>query len=125
MAAFKKDLTIPKELLNLFKNSARIVEKKKLAGFWPPDLQILKELEKSLPELFANEAIMKKYDVAVTYTGRAMKNDLKKMGLLFNEERIVKDFFVHGIPVPWQLLKKAGINHQKIGVILVPKEMNH
>lgn len=123
MKHIKRDIVIPKEMLELFKNSIRIIEKNHLAGFWPPDLMELKKLQKSIPELFGNAAIMKKYDVAITYNGKSMKNDFSKMGFDFSNDRIVTDIFIQGIPVPWRLLKNAGIDHKKFNVILTPKEM--
>ncbi len=122
MTHFKKDIIIPKEMLDLFKNTTRIIEKNHLSGFWPPDMHNLKQLQKMMPELFGNEAIMKKYNVAITYVGKSMKNDFAKMGFEFNEARIVNNVLIHGIPVPWQLLKNAGIDHKKFNIMLTPKE---
>jgi hypothetical protein len=121
MTIIKKDIIVPKEILNLFKNSVRIIDKKHLAGMWPVDIGHIKQLQKVLPELFANEAIMKRYDIAITYNGKSMKGDFSKLGLDLIEGRIKNDIFIHGIPVPWQLLKKAGIDHQKFSVYLTPR----
>jgi hypothetical protein len=116
------DVIVPKELINLFKNSIRIIDKKHLAGMWPVDARQLKKLQAVIPELFAEANIMNKYDIAITYQGKTMKNDFSKVGVDFIEDRIIKDLYIHGIPVPWQLLKKAGIDSKKFNVILTPKQ---
>jgi hypothetical protein len=121
MNTIKKDIIIPKELLILFKNSVRIIDKKHLAGMWPVDLKQIAKLQKMLPELFGDEAIMKKYDIAITYNGKSMKVDFQKIGLDLIDERRVHDILIHGIPVPWQLIKKAGIDNKKFNFILTPK----
>ncbi len=121
MTPIKKDILIPKELLELFKNSVRIIDKKHLAGMWPVELKYLKQLQKKMPELFGNEAILKKFDFAISYNGKSMKNDLSKIGIEIIDERKINNILIHGIPVPWQLLKKAGVDHQKINITLTPK----
>ena len=50
-----------------------------------------------------------------------MKDDFVKLGFEFNESRIINNINYHGIPVPWQLLKNAGIDNKKFGIILTPK----
>jgi hypothetical protein len=121
MNIIKKDIIIPKELLILFKNSVRIIDKKHLSGMWPVDLKQIGKLQKIMPELFRDEAIMKKFDLAVTYNGKSMKVDFHKIGLDLIDERRVQDILIHGIPVPWQLIKKAGIDNKKFNFILTPK----
>jgi hypothetical protein len=121
MATTKRDIIIPKEMQDVFKNSIRIIDKKHLAGFWPVDLMHLKQLQKMIPELFRDEAIMKKYDIAVTYTGNNMKADLSSIGIESINDRLIKNIFIYGIPVPWQLLKKAGVDYKKINIVLTPK----
>ena len=88
---------------------------------WPIDLKQIAKLQKMLPELFGDEAIMKKYDIAITYNGKSMKVDFQKIGLDLIEERRVHDILIYGIPVPWQLIKKAGIDNKKFNIFLTPK----
>lgn len=118
----KRDIIVSKELLNLFKNSVRIIDKKHLAGIWPVDLQQLRKLKELLPEIFLDKAIMKKYDLAIGYQGKTVKNDLQKLGVDLVDTRIINDIFIHGIPVPWHLLRKAGIDYKKYNFYLTPKQ---
>jgi hypothetical protein len=117
----KNDFTIPKELMKEFPTSLRIVDKKFTGGFWPVELKYIKKLQESLPNVFGNPAIMNRFNLAVTYQGKSMKVDFAKAGIEFIEDRILHDFWIHGIPVPWQYLVKAGIDNKKFGVMFVPK----
>ena len=117
-----KDIVVSKEILGLFRNSVRIIDKKHLAGMWPVDVRQLVKLKEMLPQLFMDENIMKKYDIAIGYQGKTIKNDLPKLGVELVDERIIKDIFIHGIPVPWHLLRKAGIDYKKFDIVLTPKK---
>lgn len=116
-----KDILVPKEILGIFKNSVRIIDKRITAGMWPVEARQFARLRKIVPELFSEANIMNRYNFAVTYTGKKIQNDLVRNGFEFEEKRIIKNIFIYGIPVPWQMLKKAGIDHKKINVILTPK----
>jgi len=118
----RKDLVVSKEILDLFKNSIRIIDKKHLVGIWPVDARQLKKLQTVLPDLFMDENIMKRYDIAIAYKGKTIKNDFSKIGLEFNEERIIR-YPLFGIPIPWRMLRIAGVDHKKFNVVLTPKEL--
>ena len=115
------DVIVSKEILILFKNSVRIVDKKHLAGIFPIDHELLAKLRDKLPELF-NDSILKRYDIAIGYQGRAMKADFMKFGIDEMDKRIVNNIIIRGIPVPWQLLKKANIYNEKLNIYLTPKQ---
>jgi hypothetical protein len=119
--AITKDITIPKEVLNLFPNAIRIIDKKHLVGIYPVDPGNLRKLQATIPELFKNEVIKQKFDVAIGYDGKSMKVDFNKLGIPMLPERIVRDIWIHGIPIPWIYLKKAGIDNKKFNFVLVPK----
>jgi hypothetical protein len=121
MAPINKDLVIPKELIPLFKKNLRIIDKHKLSGFFPPDILQFEKLKKLLPELLGQPQIMQKYDLAIEYKGKSIKADFSKLGIEIHESRIVSNIFINGIPVPWTMLRRAGIDHQKIGLYLTPK----
>lgn len=121
MANTHKDLFVPKEMLDLFQNSVRIIDKRGTAGHWPVNAKIISQLKGILPEVFRNEAILKKFDVGINYKGNTIKNDFAKLGLEFNEARIINNIYFHGIPVPWQLLRNVGIDYKKFDIILTPK----
>jgi hypothetical protein len=118
-----KDIVVSKEILGLFKNSVRIIDRKHLAGMWPVDARQLIKLKDMLPQLFLDENIMKKYDLAIGYNGKTVKKDLPKLGVELVEDRIINDIFIHGIPVPWHLLRKAGIDYKKFDIVLTPKQL--
>jgi len=117
----KNDVIVSKEILNLFKNSVRIVDKRHLAGIFPINPELLERLRKKLPELF-DESILKKYDIAIGYQGKAMKADFLRFGIDELDKRIVKNIIIQGIPVPWQLLKKANLYDEKFNIYLTPKQ---
>lgn len=122
MKTVYKDLVVSKEILGLFQNSVRIIDRKHLVGMWPVDARLLTKLRPMLPELVGDENIMRKYDLAIGYNGKTMKNDFSTIGLDLIEDRIVNNILIHGIPVPWQMLKKAGIDNKKFDVTLTPKK---
>jgi len=105
----------------MFQNSIRVIDKKHLAGYWPVDFRQLKQLQKVLPELLGSEALAKKFDLAIAFKGKPIKSDLNKSGFEFIGDRILPDIWIHGIPVPWPWLKKAGIDYKKFNVVLTPK----
>jgi len=117
-----KDIVVSKEILNLFKNSVRIIDKKHLAGMWPVDIRQLQKLQTLLPKLFMEENIMKRYDIAIAYNGKTIQKDFPKIGLVHIDERIIIPIHTQGIIVPWQLLRKAGIDHKKFNIVLTPKQ---
>lgn len=119
--AVKKDILIPKEILNGLQNSVRIIDKKHLAGYWPVEFRQLKQLQKVLPAIMENEALANKFDLAVGYKMKPERNDLVKSGLQVIGDRIVHDIWLVGIPIPWLLLRRAGIDHRKFEIILTPK----
>lgn len=119
--AIKKDILIPKEILNGLQNSVRIIDKKHLAGYWPVEFRQLKQLQKVLPEIMGNEAIANKFDLAVGYKMKPERNDLAKSGLQVIADRIVPDIWLVGIPIPWILLRRAEIDHRKFEIVLTPK----
>lgn len=121
MPRFKKDLVIPQELLNEFRVTIRVIDKKHLAGMWPVDARIQKIFHGRFPRLYANENIMKNYDLALVYKGRRLKKDLEKLDLDLNKIRIEEDIIINGIPVPWTILRKLNINHRKFDLIYAPK----
>jgi hypothetical protein len=121
MKTTKEDIVLSKEVLNLFKNNVRIIDKKHLSGIIAIDIHMIERLKKVLPEMF-DESIMKKYDISIGYTGKDIKKDFAQMGIEYNEKRIIEHIRLIGIPVPWQLLKKAGIDNQKFNVVLTPKQ---
>ena len=79
--AIKKDILIPKEILNGLQNSVRIIDKRHLAGYWPVEFRQLKQLQKVLPEIIGNEALANKFDLAIGYKMKPERNDLAKSGL--------------------------------------------
>lgn len=115
-----KDIIVSKEILNLFKNNVRIIDKRHLAGMWPVDVFMLKRLQDLLPQMF-DKNILEKYDLAIGYKGKDIKGDFAKAGIKYVDDRIINHILIHGIPVPWQLLKKAGIDHQKFEVVLTQR----
>ena len=115
------DIIVSKEVLKLFKNTVRVVDNWHTTGIVATEPKILSRMQKFLPEMF-DESIMKKYDIAIGYKGKEIKNDFARLGMEF-PERFTDKILICGIPVPWQLLKKAGIDHQKFNVILTPKQM--
>ncbi len=121
--AIKKDILIPKEILNGLQNSVRIIDKKHLAGYWPVEFRQLKQLQKVLPEIIGNEALANKFDLAIGYKMKPERNDLAKSGLQVIADRIVPDIWLVGIPIPWILLRRAEIDHRKFEIVLTPKGM--
>ncbi|HOX74459.1 MAG TPA: hypothetical protein PLB27_07070 [Bacteroidales bacterium] len=121
--AIKKDILIPKEILNGLQNSVRIIDKRHLAGYWPVEFRQLKQLQKVLPEIIGNEALANKFDLAIGYKMKPERNDLAKSGLQVIADRIVPDIWLVGIPIPWILLRRAEIDHRKFEIVLTPKGM--
>ncbi|HOB85451.1 MAG TPA: hypothetical protein PKX27_08295 [Bacteroidales bacterium] len=119
--AIKKDILIPKEILNGLQNSVRIIDKRHLAGYWPVEFRQLKQLQKVLPEIIGNEALANKFDLAIGYKMKPERNDLAKSGLQVIADRIVPDIWLVGIPIPWILLRRAEIDHRKFEIVLTPK----
>jgi hypothetical protein len=68
-----KDIVISKEILALFKNSVRIVDRLHPAGMWPVDMLKLKELQERMPGLLKDKEIMQRYDVAITYKDKVLR----------------------------------------------------
>lgn len=118
---FSKDIVIPREILNSLPNSVRIIDKKHLAGMWPVNLSHIRQLQNKLPSLFKDESVMNKFNLAITYKGKAMKTDFSKAGIDLIQDRVLPDILINGIPIPWQFLKKAGIDYRKFEIILTPK----
>ena len=114
------DVLVSKEVLNLFKNSTRIIDKLHIRGIRMIDAQLLKKLNEKLPEV-CTESIMKKYNLAIGYQGKTVKEDFAKMGIANIDDRILSDIWIHGIPVPWQLLNKAGIDYKKFNMYYTSK----
>jgi|WetSurMetagenome_2_1015567.scaffolds.fasta_scaffold545002_2 hypothetical protein len=114
-----KDIVISKEILDVFRNSVRVVGKPSV-GIYPLEARQLLRIKELVPELFANEAILKKYDLGLSYRGKTMKADFAKLKIEFSEDRIIKIPLVT-VPVPWQMLKRANIDYRKIGLCLTPK----
>lgn len=116
------DIMVSKEVLKLFKNSVRVIDFWRTQGIVAVDPKILVKLQKVLPEMF-DKSILDKYNISIAYKGKEIKKDFAKMGFEFKEERFIDKIQLGGIPVSWQLLKKAGIDHQKFDVLLTPKQM--
>lgn len=116
------DIVISKELLVMFNNNVRILEKHPTGGMWPVDISHIKRLQKVLPQLVEQEALQKQYELAIAHKGKSLKADALKSGIAFDAQRIVNKVQLIGIPVPWTLLKKAGIDHKAFDVVLVPKK---
>jgi hypothetical protein len=114
------DILVSREVLKLFKTSVRIIDKKHLAGIFPIDPGLLIRLKKTIPEMF-NDSILKKYNVAVGYQGKTIQSDFAKLGIQEKEIRIENNIWICGIPVPWQMLRKADIDYKKFNVYLTPK----
>lgn len=121
MPRFEKDLVIPKELLNEFRVTVRVIDKKHLAGMWPVDARIQKIFQERFPRLYENDSILRNYDLAMVYKGRKLKSDLKKLHLDFEKLKIRDDIIINGIPVPWTILRKLNINHRRFDLIYTPK----
>ena len=68
-----KDIVISKEVLALFKNSVRIVDCLHPAGMWPVDMLKLKELQEKMPHLLKDREIMRKYDIAISYKDKVLR----------------------------------------------------
>jgi hypothetical protein len=118
--AIEKDITIPKEIFKLFPNAVRITDKRSSIGMWPVDPSKIGKLRTVVPEIFENETIKKKFDIAVGYNGKSMKTDFAKIGIDVMPDRIINNIMLHGIPVPWTYLRKAGIDNKKFNMFLIP-----
>jgi hypothetical protein len=116
------DIIVSKDVLKLFKNSVRVIDDWHLQGIIAIDPSMLIKLQKVLPEMFGKN-ILEKYSISIAYKGKDIKKDFHKAGFAFNEERLIDKIYLAGIPVSWQLLKKAGIDHKKFDVLLSPKNM--
>lgn len=111
----KKEIVIPPQLMKLFvKDPIRITDFGQTQGMYPPTPVYLKRLKDMMPEVFADKAIMGKYDVALTYTGNSLKTDLAKKGIDLQDTRIINKFRLNGI-----LMKKIKIDG--FNVVLSPK----
>jgi hypothetical protein len=121
MAGFDKDLVIPREMLNEFKVSIRVIDKRHWQGIWPIDLRIRKVFEQRFPELFKNKYFQENYDMAIVYKGKNLKKDIAKFGFDAIETKVYERIFLRGIPVPWDLLRKLNIDHKKFDVMFTPR----
>lgn len=121
MAGFEKDLVIPREMLNEFKVSVRVIDKRKWAGMWPVDARIHKLFEHRFPKLYANTTFRENYDLALVHRGKNLKKDIGKLGLELDQSKVFDRVIINGIPVPWTLLKKMDIDHKKFDVVFTPK----
>jgi hypothetical protein len=122
MKSNENDIIVSKEVMKLFNHSVRVIDNWHTRGIVAIDPKILGRLQKVLPEMF-DKSIMEKYNISISYKGNEMKNDFAKMGIEFKEERFTDKIQLGGIPISWQLLKKAGIDNQKFDVLLTPKQM--
>jgi len=116
------DIIVSKDVLKLFKNSVRVIDDWHLQGIIAIDPSMLIKLQKVLPEMFGKN-ILEKYSISIAYKGKDIKRDFINAGFEFKEERFIDKIHLAGIPVSWQLLKKAGIDHKKFDVLLAPKNM--
>lgn len=103
-----KDIVISKEILRLFKNSIRVVDRLHPAGMWPVDMLKLKELQERLPELLKDKDIANRYDIAVIYKDKVLreKSVSRKRGSL-SIRTVEKE------PLKLKLIGSAGIKVQK------------
>ena len=117
-----KEIVIPPELLKLFKKEPiRIIDiTTQTEGMYPTRKEHFEIFKKMMPELFKNRSIMGKFDVALTYTGNTIKDDLAKIGIDL-PYRIWDNWRLTGIAAPPILMDKAGINQKKFKFFLVPK----
>jgi hypothetical protein len=121
MAGFEKDLVIPREMLNEFRVSVRVIDKRRWIGIWPIDMRIRKIFEQQFPELFRNKNFLENYEMAIVYKGNNLKKDIEKFGFGAIETKIYERMFIRGIPVPWELLRKMHIDHKKFDVMFTPR----
>ena len=121
------DVLIPKELLEHFGKRTKIVFRVPLAGIYPLPLKEFGRLVDSIPHVFKNDNVLKTFDVAINMKIKKPTPDIFKipevltLGLDKSKIRLVDDILINGIPVPWQIIKKAGIDHNKVKVLLVPR----
>ena len=111
----KKEIVIPPQLMKLFeKDPIRITDIGRTQGMFPPTPDYIRRLKDMKPEIFADKAIMGKFNVALIYTGNNMKADLSRLGLDFTDKRIINKFIINGIIM--RKIKIDGLN-----VVLTPK----
>lgn len=118
---FKKDLVIPREMLNEFRVSVRVIDKKHWIGLWPIDVGMHKIFEKQFPTLYRNESFRKNYDLAMVYKGRNIKSDLSKLKIDVSKTRTYDGTIINGIPVPWYLLRRMELDYKKFDFVFTPK----
>lgn len=116
------DVVVSKEIIDLFKNSVRIIDKRHLYGMWPVDVKDIERLQVFFPEIFEKSDIRERYNIGIGYRGKTMKEDFSKLGFDFEEE-LVRKLPPVTIPIPWHFLRRAGIDHRKFNFYLTPKEM--
>ena len=121
MDNLKANIVINARILDKFKGSVRIVDKRYWAGIPAIDAKILEKLRAKLPEIVGDKEIAEMYDFAVVAPTREFSKDFKDLGIKEFSVRIKELKSVRGIPVSWHLLKNAGLDYNKINVVLVPK----
>ena len=117
-----KGIVISEEILRLFKDEARIVNKKDWIGLFALKAKYIKELQLKFPELMS-EKIAMHYDFSIGYSGTTAKSDFAKFSHTLPEEKVQKYKLIQGIPVPWRLLQKAGLDYKKFNMLLTPKQI--
>lgn len=121
MGNSNEHIVINARVLEKFKGSVRIIDKKYWAGIPAIDAKLLEKLRTKLPQVIGDKEIASMYDFAVVAPTREFSKDFKDLGIKEFSVRIKELKSVRGIPVPWYLLRDAGFDYNKINVILVPK----
>lgn len=121
-----ENVLVTKELITLFKNQVRIIDIKHPDGIWPVDIRQLKRLRTLFPELL-DDKILKGYDVVVTYSGKNMEEDFKRLEIQMPLVRTLpKNVPSVGIPADLrflQVLKKYREGLEKeMEVFMAPKQ---